>query len=394
MTSALTYKLSPYHKENIIEIKKLKSKVMDVLERYSKEYLNFLDQIDQQMYCFLYESLEHWRNKLNNVNVNFKRFEEVKIVECIAFWKGYLNAGGKLPPDPDGSEELYCVYHPSVEPRIKSSRTCVVVPVGNVDGIFGRLLRKLLASLVDCNYINQIYVGFDGFRPHNSLIDFLDKYDSVDFYCEERQSGPATVRNDGIQYGLSEGFDNFLLLDSDVVVEDRHLHTLIGQFLESEYPVACPRIFAHGIQWFDYYHDLNGSLNGRYLSINNLDQLLFGTTCCMLLDRSVFDHGLFFSNEFDKAAGEDISFCLSLLKRGFKINAFDNIPIMHWYGYDENINLNIQNLQKRFERYGYGEVFVLKQHPDFYSLLDRSIERSSILSPFSTESPGDYNLSR
>ncbi|MHA1250464.1 MAG: hypothetical protein ACTSRP_10785, partial [Candidatus Helarchaeota archaeon] len=92
----------------------------------------------------------------------------------------------------------------------------------------------------------------------------------------------------------------------------------------------------------------------------------------------IFENNLFFSTKFNEAAGEDISFSLDLVKNGIKITPLDHLKIMHWYGYNNNFNKDFKTFNKRFERYGGGEVKVLKNHPDFYNYLNKSIERSCL----------------
>ena len=89
--------------------------------------------------------------------------------------------------------------------------------------------------------------------------------------------------------------------------------------------------------------------------------------------------GIFFSDKFQDAAGEDINFCLDALMNGFNIESVDNTSIFHLYGYNQNQSLNLASFMSRFERYGRGEYKVLQNHPYYYFLLNQTKERQSLL---------------
>ncbi|MHA1269283.1 MAG: glycosyltransferase [Candidatus Helarchaeota archaeon] len=383
MTAAHLYKFSSKQNKNASnKISNLKKEIFSILKKYTPRYLKILPILPEEMYLYLKDTLKYWYLKIKSTYFDKKLFKIFKIIEIISFWSGYLNAGGKLPLEiiKTGSGTIKINKINKSESNGHNdkkfdSSIFVVIPIGNISLVTCKILINQLKILKNINAVSKIYLGFDGIQNPKLMKEINKISPKISTYYIANRQGPAKIRNIGIKNGLEDGFSNVLLLDYDVIFNKVMINNLINEINTNQYHIACPLIFSYGIENINFYHDINGTLNGRYLSNKEKDSLLFGTTSCMFINRVVFDQDIFFSPIFNKAAGEDISFSIDAIKSGFRIFPLNHIKIMHWYGYENNLKNNLKKLGIRFERYGAGEVNILKKHRDFYNLLEKSVER-------------------
>lgn len=368
MTSSLTWQTCKETPKG--SLKNWKKEVIKLLSRLAPEYIDLVERQEYKVLPNLRGILRYWSNQLSVDPITKEQFIETKIVECLAFWNGYFKAGGKKPllrakkslPPPD-------TYQP-----ISNRQVFVVIPVGSINAQIMYTMKITLNSLNKNKVILKIYCVYDGVKPITNFEFLFTKVRSL--YTPKRM-GPAIARNLGMQAGFQEGFTDVLLLDSDIIVTEKQIDQLLKQYLDSCTTIGCPLVFAADETWFDYYHDVNGTLNGRYQYTSQGEDLLFGTTSCMFVSGDVYDAGISFSEDFVEAAGEDIDFCLKALFAGFSITAMDNIAVFHQYDYNSDYFYNWQHFRSRYERYGRGEVRVLQKHPYYSCLFSQSKERTS-----------------
>lgn len=341
--------------------------IKEILINDAFEYIEIMESIDHNMLGYLYGSLKYWDSIIPKIYYDI--FKKTKILECFSFWSGFLSEGGKLPyiicnkiPD----------YFNKIDSIKKDKLLYAVIPIGSYSDEINIIINSSLKTLTQNNKIQKIYCIYDS-KLNNTLS--MNNNKKIDF-VEVTIPGPAYARNLGIQLGLEKGFTDVLLLDSDIFLKTDELDHFLNEYENNMYHIACPKIVSKGNDWFDLYHDFNGTLNGRYYNETE-KQLLFGTTSFMCISHNVFDSGIFFATDFNEAAGEDIDFCLRSLLQGFQINPVDDVSGYHWYGYGNNELKNVEIFKKRFERYGRGEFKLLKRHPYYYSFLQKSVIRQS-----------------
>lgn len=219
--------------------------------------------------------------------------------------------------------------------------------------------------------IEKVYCVYDGIKPDVALDS---RFSKVESYSTAKRLGPAEARNIGLNEGFGKGHSDALLIDCDVKMEEENLNQLIKSFSKKPSAIACPLVRSLGSTWLDHYHNLSGTLNGRYLKTSNEMNLLFGTTSCMFIPKKIWDNKIMFCPDFSEAAGEDIDFCLRVIFAGFQIAAL-NVNVLHWYGYNGNDKHDWTSFLSRFERYGRGERLLTIKHPYHHFLIGQTIER-------------------
>jgi GT2 family glycosyltransferase len=335
------------------------------------EYVRLIDDLGDHMLYSLFETLKHWETNswiFSRIQSNFRR---TKIVEWFAFWKGYRDAGGTFPPS---SSQTITLKQGSLAEKTCHSTLFSVIPIGSVTAQIQRIVHHSVSVLQKHPRVSSIVCIYDGTAP---MRDLESRYPKVETIAVAERAGPANARNLGMTVGFERGCEGALLLDSDIFLTCAKLNTLLDEYDAKQHAIGCPLVYAMGKTWLDYYHDLAGTLNGRYLDQSTSGSLFFGTTSCMIVSNEIFSSGVRFSLDFPDAAGEDIDFCLNCLRAGFAIAALDNVGISHWYGYDGNCMHDWGSLRSRFERYGRGEYRVAKKHPYYHFLVNRTKERPS-----------------
>lgn len=83
-----------------------------------------------------------------------------------------------------------------------------------------------------------------------------------------------------------------------------------------------------GTTWFDTYHDINGTLNGRMFKRSAV--LLYGPTCNLAISQAAAKE-ITFDECFKNAACEDIDFCFRLLGAGYRLVHRESMLVRHDY---------------------------------------------------------------
>lgn len=383
MTSTIALRWTLNSSESLQKYEKsissFKEKARPIVRIMAPEYLDLLDHMHPQMVNVLKDTLKHWKNQPYIPTQMRRRFIESKLIECLAFWKGYLDSGGEFPlmniNDDDtlthegsnnmGKEHLYY------------DKIVAIIPIGDMSIPIQRILTQTLNTLNNHEGIKSIFCVFDGYHSGDQL-ELEERFNKVCILETPSKYGPAKARNIGVDEAIKYGMSDALFLDSDITLNYEALDNLLQSYKKSNFGVLCPVVKADGDQWLDLYHDFSGTLNGRYLIETNMERLLFGTTSCMIVPGKIFENGFRFSGDFTMAAGEDIDFCLQLYRNGYSIYPMDDISVTHWYGNVNDQNDNWDRFKSRFYRYGVGESHILKRNPNYYTLLDKTIERISI----------------
>lgn len=369
----------------------MRARVERCLRKLAPGYLGLLETMDDAWLDQLHETITHWTGTVRFSRAGRAWFTAAKIVECLAFWTGFERAGnaaivkgilvepartpgtGTGPTNHVARQEMRVI---SPREGSRGPRVAVVIPVGNsspmLDGILGTTMQVLEHS----EAVVSVALVLDGIEPEpiNRMASSLGSTKTRIIPLPVRR-GPAAARNAGIDASLAlEVLDGVLFMDTDVIARQGALEWLIVQGTMVD-GICCPLVGSTTGTGLDRYHDINGTLNGRYLAGNARDELLFGTTSCMLVPRWVLDDGLRFSTDFQDAAGEDIDFCLRAREAGVPIRPVDDVIVHHWYGYGRDQGANWHVFTARFERYGAGERVLLRRHPGYHRLLERTVER-------------------
>ena len=169
--------------------------------------------------------------------------------------------------------------------------------------------------------------------------------------------------------------DIIAFTDSDVILPVNWTENILKGFIGNrEYQILSGKTISYRNTWFDFYHNINGTLNGR--RFKNSKQLLYGPTCNLAIEAKILDN-IRFSLEFPLAAGEDIEFCFRLLESGYNIGHVPNLVIYHDFGYKSlRFYKNKKSFIKQFVKYAKGEKVLLKCIPEYYHYMSETREIS------------------
>lgn len=186
------------------------------------------------------------------------------------------------------------------------------------------LTRVVAHAQLDAG-VNRIVV-VDDCSPHR--FDLVSS--SAELIRLGRNSGPARARNAGIERALKLGATHILMTDHDCIPTSGWASSF-GQFLTGgDFAAASGITKSVGTTLLDRYHELNGTLNGRWL-LPHREELLYAPTCNFAIRADVAQE-FRFDERFPGAAGEDVDFCLRLRDK-FRIGLCRDAVVLHDFGY-------------------------------------------------------------
>jgi GT2 family glycosyltransferase len=189
--------------------------------------------------------------------------------------------------------------------------------------------------------------------------------------------GPAAARNSGIRFALSEGADFVVMTDMDCVPAENWLFETKKAFVSNPYIHAVSGLTKSlNTTWFDRYHDINGTLNGRRFSGSNF--LLYGPTCNLAISRLLAE-AVRFDESFKTAACEDIDFCFRALNDGFRVLHHGEMIVRHDYQYRRwSWFNNMMLFSRQFGKYAKAEARLLAKCPNYCAYFGDTLEISSV----------------
>lgn len=187
-------------------------------------------------------------------------------------------------------------------------------------------LRRLLGSITDqAMPFDHVYLVDDA-----SPLSYRLEFDFVDHIRLPENSGPARARNVGIDKALGQGAQYLFFTDHDCVLES-HWNQEMTHFLQStSFGAVGGMTYSWGSTLLDYYHDINGTLNGKWL-LPAKKELWYMPTLNFGMKAEVARE-FTFDERFPTAAGEDVDICLRLRSK-YKIGFCANAQLWHDYGY-------------------------------------------------------------
>ncbi len=312
------------------------------------------------------DTMKYWDTKLKKYDF-CDEFLTLKKIEIETFNEFYESS------NTTEKEDIIIKEHIVRNNLTKDMRVAVIVPVYVKDEKGIVLLNNLINSIE-----NQI--------DKADAIIFIDDKSPIQYNVPshynliklDKNMGPANARNFGIDKALELGIDVIAFTDSDVVLHDNWIKEIKTGFLDnSNAHILSGLTLSKGKTFFDRYHEINGTLNGRRFKETEL--LLYGPTCNLAIACDFIGETRF-STEFPLAAGEDIHFCFQLLDKECNIFHNESMKIDHDYVYAEsNYQHNIKLFKNQFAKYAKGEKVLLGKIPAYYSYLSLTEEISSIV---------------
>jgi GT2 family glycosyltransferase len=218
----------------------------------------------------------------------------------------------------------------------------------------------------------KVYV-IDDASPYKYKIH----HNFVEHIILPENGGPAKARNIGIDKALKTTAQHLLFTDHDCIL-DREWNEQMTLFLSNtEYGAIGGMTYSWGKTIFDYYHDINGTLNGKWLlpqkkELWYMPSLNFGM-------KSFVAEQFYFDERFPTAAGEDVDLCLRLRSK-YKIGFCSNAKLWHDYGY-KNSFLGFNKFVKLFKKYKSSSATVYEGHTVLLWDASESIYKGNMYEP-------------
>lgn len=187
------------------------------------------------------------------------------------------------------------------------------------------------------------------YQPNHSFVEHIRL---------TKNGGPAKARNVGIDRALALGMQHILFTDHDCIL-DKEWNAQMTSFLDkSEFAAVGGMTYSWGKTILDYYHDINGTLAGKWLLPDRqelwyMPSLNFGMKA-FAADEFPFDE------RFPTAAGEDVDLCLRLRSK-YKIGFCPTAKLWHDYGYKNSI-VGFRKFVRLFQKYKSSSATVYEGH--------------------------------
>ena len=297
------------------------------------------------------------------------RFLATKIIEMHSFKKNAFPL-----PIREQMESDYTGFAPAISNEIsEESKTAIVVPCYIKDDKSLSQLKRLYQTIIQQDLQPDFVIFVDDCSP---IKYDASCFENVKFVRQDKNKGPATARNIGMEHALLSGADIVAFTDSDCVLSKQWLYSVKKAFVNNKNAqIVSGNTLSFGDTWFDRYHSMNGTLNGRIFKGKNT--LLYGPTANLAVTSQV-GISIEFDTKFPNAAGEDIDFCLQANRKGFQIYFCPEMQIRHDYGYGKSFLENLRRFRSQFERYAVGEKVLLQKNPSYYMYFEQTEEISAI----------------
>lgn len=235
-----------------------------------------------------------------------------------------------------------------------SFKSAVVIPCYIRNEWDINCLNRLLKSLKNqTRLFDKVYVIDD-----SSPLNYSLNYDFIEHIILSKNGGPAKARNIGIEKALEENVQYILFTDHDCIL-DAQWNEQMTSFLENtDFGAVGGMTYSFGKTLYDYYHDINGTLNGKWLLPNRkelwyMPSLNFGM-------KSFVANQFYFDERFPTAAGEDVDLCLRLRSK-YKIGFCPKAKLWHDFGYKGTIT-GFRRFIRLFKKYKSSSATLYEGH--------------------------------
>lgn len=323
------------------------------------------------------QTLKYWKQKLEHFKIHnqvINDFLITKLLEICAFKAGIASSMEQGKINQKTSLNEYFTQLAFNRSKIANVPFCFVVPVFICNKRMLEMLQRMLISLYDqINSVFEIFLIDDG-SPFPIHIPEHVKAEITMIRMESR-SGPARARNIGTQQALENGYDVIIFADYDLIFPANWTKNLTQFIAKNEGDIFSCILRSYGNTWWDFYHDINGTLNGRLF--NRFNEMMFATTAALAVKSGVLQQTHFNTN-FINAAGEDIDFCLQARASGHSIVLLEDLYAYHDYGYINIPSIDVKTFFDRSCRYGSAESKLSVLHKNYYADLSETIEIPSM----------------
>ena len=205
-------------------------------------------------------------------------------------------------------------------------------------------LTRLLESVQIQTLKFEKVLVIDDFSPFEYQLNFFN----IELIRLSENGGPAKARNVGIDKALSEKAKHMFFTDHDCILDSQWNEQMTNFLNSTEFAAVGGMTFSYGKTLYDYYHDINGTLNGKWLlpekkELWYMPSLNFGI-------KSYVAEEFVFDERFPTAAGEDVDLCLRMRSK-YKIGFCPKAKLWHDFGYKSTLTgfKRFVNLFKKYK---------------------------------------------
>lgn len=215
-------------------------------------------------------------------------------------------------------------------------------------------LNRLLDSIgQQTQPFSKVYLVDDA-----SPIQCKIRHDFVEHIKLDENGGPARARNIGIDKAISIGEEYLLFTDHDCILDKEWNKQMTSFLKQTDFGAVGGMTYSWGNTFLDYYHDINGTLAGKWLlperkELWYMPSLNFGI-------KSFVVEQFGFDERFPTAAGEDVDLCLRMRSK-YKIGFCPDAKLWHDYGYKNSIS-GFNKFIKLFKKYKSSSATVYEGH--------------------------------
>jgi len=215
-------------------------------------------------------------------------------------------------------------------------------------------LNRLLESIkAQSELFEKVYLIDD-----KSPMKYMIKHNFVDLVELDENGGPAKARNKGISRALELGIKLLFFTDHDCVL-DKYWNCHMSEFLNNtDFGAAGGMTYSLGKTIYDYYHNINGTLAGKWL-LPERKELWYMPSLNFGMKNYVAEQ-FPFDEKFPTAAGEDVDLCLRLRSK-YKIGFCANAKLFHDYGYIHKFR-NFKKFIDLFKKYKSSSATLYEGH--------------------------------
>lgn len=180
----------------------------------------------------------------------------------------------------------------------------------------------------------------------------------VEHIVLDENGGPARARNVAISKALQAGIEHLLFTEHDCILDTDWNEQMTAFLARTEFAAVGGMTHSWGNTLLDYYHDINGTLAGKWLLPDRkelwyMPSLNFGM--------KAFAAELFpFDERFPTAAGEDVDLCLRLRSK-YRIGFCPAAKLWHDYGYKNSLS-GFRRFIKLFKKYKSSSATLYEGH--------------------------------
>jgi GT2 family glycosyltransferase len=223
-------------------------------------------------------------------------------------------------------------FHPEIIMELDAylnSKRCAIVAVYNGSAT----LKKCLTHLDSCSDIDQIILVENDSTDNSLEVIEEIKSDKITLLPQEKNTGFAEANNIGLSYAINHGFQEALLINQDVYIDDSALNILLELLQSSETigMVSPIQLNANGSGMEHYFEEI---LDRQKVFKRKGDrrqaskQVLFVNAACWLMKLEVVKEMGGFDPIFH-TYGEDQNFCDRLMLTQYELRLSFKSSVIH-----------------------------------------------------------------